>query len=57
MWNWLKSLFGKKKKPRKVVGDMKTKEYWEQKHPVIEQLYSGRPLPTGTSLLHGRVSR
>ena len=26
---------------------MKTREYWEKKHPIVQKLYRGRPLPNG----------
>jgi len=41
MWKWFLKLITRKKKP------MKTKEYWESRHPIVQRLYNGRPLPNG----------
>lgn len=35
----------------------KTREYWESKHPAIEQTYKGRPLPDGSGTAEFDVRR
>lgn len=41
MWfDW----FFKKQKQQEIV-TVKTKEYWDTKHPTVNQVYQGRPIP------------